>query len=240
MKSLRCHPSTRPVSPGTSVSSRGAQPSSDGASSHYQIYSWTRQLRKRMSPIHLCDFLPHPKSALWGHPSGFLVQLSHVPSPIPSPFAPSCCSPRLSGPRTLTAGIFPHRSSRAPPTRETCPYFGAPLFRIPAHQHRGVILEQRVCRGNHGGDAGRSPAAAPQVCALFAVTMETSSPFLVAWAGLRSGAGPAVVSFRSALAKNSPCALRYQGSRSPGRLDTFGNGQNRSWSPCAASCSQFE
>lgn len=136
-------------------------------------------------------------------------------------------------------GSFP-RSSRVPPPRETCPYFGAPLFRIPAHQHRGVILEQRVRRGDHGGYAGRSPAAATRVCALFAVTMETSSPFLVAWAGLRSGAGPAVVSFRSALAKNSPCALCYQGSRSPGRLDTFGNGQNRSWSPCAASCSQFE
>lgn len=114
MKSLQCHPSTRPVSPGTSVSSRGAQPSSDGASNHYQIYSWTRQVRKRMSPIHLCDFLPHPKSALWGHPSGLLVQLSHLPSPDRIPFASSCCSPRLSGPRTLTAGIFPSELPGSP------------------------------------------------------------------------------------------------------------------------------
>lgn len=95
--------------------------------------------------------------------------------------------------------VFPLRSFQAPQSPETRPYFGTPFLRVPAHQHRGVILEQRVRGGNHGGSWSSSPAAAPPGRALFTVTMETSSPSLMAWAGLRSWAGPAGLQFLRSL-----------------------------------------
>lgn len=197
-----------------------------------------------MSPIHLFDFLSHPKSALWGPPSGFLVPLSHPPSPIPIPFSSSCCKPYPSGFPLLNAGTFLYPSFQAPPPPETPPetppYFGAPLLRVSAHQHRGVILEQRVRRGDHGSDGGSSPAAAPQICALFAVSMETSSPGLMAWAGPRSGAGPAAREFPSSLTEEFSWRLVCQASCSASRLDALGSRQNRSSSSCASSCSQVE
>lgn len=141
----------------------------------------------RSSP---CDFLPHPKSALWGRPtSGFLVPLFHTP-PVPIPFTPS----RFDlGPLGLPIRKF--RASPPPSLPETRPYLGAPFLRVPAHQHRGVILEQGVGGRDHGGSWRSSPAAAPPGRALFTVTMETPSPSLMAWAGLRTWAGPAGLRF---------------------------------------------
>lgn len=45
------------------------------------------------------------------------------------------------------------------PHPETPPYFGTPFLRVAAHQYRGIILEQRVGGGDHGGGEGSSTAA---------------------------------------------------------------------------------
>lgn len=137
--------------------------SSDGAITPRSILGATvKKGEPHPSP---CDFLPHPKSALWDHPtSGLLVSLSHPPSPVPIAFTPSHCSLCPSGLPILKAGIGLSPSElRATPPSETRPYFGAPFLPVPAHQHRGVILEQRVRGGNHGGGGSSSPAAALQL-----------------------------------------------------------------------------
>lgn len=134
--------------------------------------------------------------------------------------------------------VFPLQSFQAPPPPETRSYFGAPFLRVPAHQHRGVVLEQRVRGGNHGGSWSNSPAAAPPGRALFIVTMETPSS-LMAWAGLRSWAGPAGLQFLRSFCEKSS-VLSLSGLRLNGSLRYSWKQGNRRSRPYVASNAQSE
>lgn len=111
-----------------------------------------------------CDLLSHPKSALWGHTQhlGFLYNpltlLLRLPNSLYFQSLQSL-SLEIADPQCGNVS-FPIGVSRLCLLRPR-PYLGAPFLRVPAHQYRGVVLEQRICGGNHGGGESSSPAAAP-------------------------------------------------------------------------------
>lgn len=126
---------------------------------------------------------------------------------------------------------------RAPPPSETRPYFGAPFLSIPAHQHRGVILKQRVCWGNHGGGASSSPAAALQSGPC--LPSPWKPPLRPHGLGGASGWGQQRASSNSAFAESFPMLIRPPAQQGPSVLLEAGR-KTSVLNPWAASSSQFQ